>query len=131
MRDLARAKEANAETRNLTDERRSFRLSFACAVITAVLVSYLTNAHDLCLLVLPLALLADHCAARWPERQAVRALLIPVVPLLLSPLWIFLWMRWGKLNLAVIPLLWWIYAMRRELLRLRNNAAAARVTSSL
>jgi hypothetical protein len=122
----------NDRTRNLTGEQQFFRLSFACAVITAVLVSYLTNAHDLCLLVLPLALLADHCAARWSERKAISALLIPVVPLLLSPLWIFFWMRWGKLNLAVIPLLWWIYAMRRELLRLRNNETdnAARVTSS-
>jgi uncharacterized membrane protein len=114
------------------NDRRFFRLSFACAVITAVLVSYLANPHDLCLLVLPLALLADYCAARWSERRAVRALLVPAVPLLISPVWIFLWMQWGKLNLVVIPLLWWIYAIRRELLRLRSNevSAPARVTSS-
>ncbi|MGP8093146.1 MAG: glycosyltransferase 87 family protein [Candidatus Sulfotelmatobacter sp.] len=133
---LARANGANdrtpKQTRNFTDQQ-FFRLSFACAVIAAVLVSYLTNAHDLCLLVLPLALLADYVAIHWSERQAVRVLLIPVVPLLLSPLWIFLWMRWGKLNLVAIPLLWWIYAMRRELQRLRNNQAgtAARITSSV
>ncbi len=111
---------------------RCFRLSFACAVITAVLVSYLTNTHDLCLLVLPLALLADHCAAHWSERQAVRSLLIPVAPLLISPLWFFLWMGWGKLNLAVIPLLWWVYAMWRELARLKESeiSAGVRVTAS-
>ncbi|MGA2856272.1 MAG: glycosyltransferase family 87 protein [Candidatus Sulfotelmatobacter sp.] len=112
--------------------RASFRLSFAIAVITTVLVPYLTNTHDLCLLVLPLALLADHCAAHWSERQAVRSLLIPVVPLLISPLWVFFWMRWGKLNLAVIPLLWWVYAMWRELARLKENeiSAGVRVTAS-
>jgi len=117
--------------RSLARDVRFFRLSFACAVITATLVSYLTNTHDLCLLVLPLALLADYVAIHWSERQAIRALLIPVVPLLISPLWIFLWMGWGKLNLVAILLLWWIYAMRRELLRLSNDETntAARVTS--
>jgi len=121
-----------ARMRGLANDPRCFRLSFACAVVTAVLVSYLTNTHDLCLLVLPLALLADHCAARWSERQAIRALLIPVAPLLISPLWFFFWMRWGKLNLAVIPLLWWVYAMWRELGRLKESeiSAGVRVTAS-
>jgi hypothetical protein len=135
---------AVARMRNLTHDREPglvpdrendrpfFRLSFACALITAVLVSYLANPHDLCLLVLPLALLADYCVAHWSERPAVRVLLAPVVPLLISPLWIFLWMQWGKLNLVVIPLLWWIYGMRRELLRVKSNevSAPARVRSS-
>jgi hypothetical protein len=41
-------------------------------------------------------------------------------------------MRWGKLNLAVIPLLWWVYAMWRELARLKENeiSAGVRVTAS-
>jgi hypothetical protein len=129
-----------ARMRNLTrhitpdpsNDRRFRRLSFACAVITSLLVSYIANAHDLCLLVLPLALLADHCAAQWPERRAVKALLIPVAPLLVSPLWIFLWMRWSKLNLIAVLLLWWIFGMRRELLHLgtRPAGAPAGVTSS-
>lgn len=109
-----------ARMRGSANDARFFRLSFACAVITTVLVSYLTNTHDLCLLVLPIALLADHCARHWSERGAMRALLVPVVPLLVSPLWILLWMRGGKLNLFVIPLLWWICAMRREIARLRS-----------
>ena len=110
-----------ARMRSLAKDPRFFRLSFACAVITTVLVSYLTNTHDLCLLVLPLALLADYVAIHWSERQTIRALLIPVLPLLISPLWFFFWMGWPKLNLVAILLLWWIYAMRSELLRLRNN----------
>jgi hypothetical protein len=109
-----------ARTCDPADEVRSFRLSFACAMITVLLVGYLTNAHDLCLLALPLALLADHCATRWPERRAIRALLIPVVPLLASPLWILFWLEWGRLNLVAILLLWWVYATQRELVRLRS-----------
>ena len=101
-----------------------FRLSFACAVITAVLVPYLTNTHDLCLLVLPLTLLADYCAKQWSEQPSVKALLTPVVPLLISPLWIVLWIWGGKLNLFVIPLLWMIFATRGELARLNAEASA-------
>jgi len=111
--------------RGLANDARFFRLSFACAVVTALLVSYLTNTHDLCLLALPLALLADHCAAHWSERQAMKALLISSAPLLISPLWILVWIRWGRLNLIAILLLWWIYAIRRELLRLKGNAVSA------
>jgi hypothetical protein len=110
-----------ARMRSVANDARFFRLSLACAVICAVLVSYLTNTHDLCLLLLPMALLADHCAAHWSERQAVRALLMPVAPLLFSPLWMFLWMGWGKLNLIVIPLLWWMYVIWREIVRLRGS----------
>ena len=106
-----------------------FRLSFACAVIATVLVPYLTNTHDLCLLVLPLAVLADHCAAGWAERRTVKSFLIPVVPLLISPLWILLWLRGGKLNLFAIPLLWAIYVVWRELVRLTNLPNPARVTT--
>ena len=109
---------------SLFTERKLFRLCFAGAVITSVLVSPLTNVHDLCLLLLPLALVADHCSAQWPSRE-VRALLISVVPLLVSPLWIFLWMRWGRLNLLVILLLWLIYAIRREVARLQNAGSFA------
>ena len=109
---------ANPGKNNSNNGAPVFRLSFACAVITAVLVAYNTNAHDLCLLVLPLALFADDCALRWhdsrPNRQQLASLLLPVAPLSISPLWIVLWMRWEKLNLMVIPLLWWMYAWARE-----------------
>jgi Glycosyltransferase family 87 len=104
-----------ARMRRFARDQYFFRLSFGCAVIAAVLVGYNTNMHDLCLLVLPLALLADHCAAGstgWPQ---TRALLVPVLPLLISPLWIFLWLAWGKVNLMALFLLWWLYAMRKEI----------------
>jgi hypothetical protein len=110
-----------ARMRNLLHDRSSFRLAFACAVIAAVLVGYNTNAHDLSLLVLPLALFASDLIERQPalksnHRQTWIAIL-PILPLLISPLWMFLWLRWNKLNLMVIPLLWWMYAMAQQLRR--------------
>ena len=115
----------SANLANKNDDARVFHLSFACAVITSLLVAYNTNAHDLCLLVLPLALFADDCALQWhdshPNPRKLRSLLLPVAPLFISPLWIFLWLRWEKLNLMVIPLLWWIYVMAQEASKRRTK----------
>lgn len=106
------------------DEHGARRLSLACAVIAAVLVAYNTGSYDLCLLILPLAWIADYCLRRLPElAEARRKILLPAVPLLLSPLWFLLWRRWERINLMAIFLLWWIYAIRREILRLGANAA--------
>lgn len=122
---------AVARMRDLARDRRFFNLSFACAVTTAVLVSYNANVHDLSLLVLPLALFADDCAALLPNwRSANMAVIIPAVPLLLSPLWILLWMRWGRINVLAIFLLWWIYAIWRDLSRRKlSGGDDERVTS--
>jgi hypothetical protein len=110
--------------RNVNRDHRFFNLSFACAVITSVLVSYNANAHDLSLLVLPLALIVDYCAPEWHGwwRSAKSALVLPVLPLLISPLWILLWMKWNRINLMVVFLLWWVYAIRREILQSRETA---------
>lgn len=111
--------------RRTANDQRFFRLTFACAVLASLLVAYNTNAHDLCLLVLPLTLVGDHCAARWSDGKPAKALLIPITPLLISPVWIFLWMGLGKLNVMAILLLWWIYAMQREMVKLRSTASAS------
>ena len=106
------------------EDRRLFRLSFACAVIVSALVGYNTNAHDLSLLVLPLALLADHVVAKapcWPSETT--RIVLPVVPLLISPLWFFLWMRWEQTNLMAAFLLWWLYTIGQEVLRMSNKRA--------
>jgi Glycosyltransferase family 87 len=115
---------AVARGRELGSDRRSMRLGFGCAVITAALVGFNTNMHDLCLLVLPLALLADHCAGRWSDRRRTRELLVPVLPLLISPLWILLWMEWGRLNLMAILMLWWLYSMKKETSETREPSTA-------
>jgi hypothetical protein len=94
-----------------------FRLSFACAVIASVLVAYNTNAHDLCLLVLPLAIVADYGWADFAWDRSTRiasVLLLPIAPLLVSPFCIFLWIRWQHLNLLAPLLLCWMFVLHRK-----------------
>jgi hypothetical protein len=81
--------------------------AFSLAVLVAVLVSYQANAHDLTLLVLPIVLLVDRMApvvatgGRW-----MWTLVFPLLPLLISPVWIALWLKWGHINLLALPLIW-------------------------
>jgi hypothetical protein len=99
-------------------------LQFSLAIVVSVLTSWHTNAHDLSLLVLPLVLMADYCLhtlSREPRRRF--ALLLPAVPLLISPLWIVLWLVSGEINLMAIPLLWWAWEIGRELPRDRDSAS--------
>lgn len=93
------------------NDGRSFKLSIGCAVIAAVLVAYSTNTYDLCLLILPLALVADDC---WQMPAARLSIILPAVPLLISPLWFLLWMGWGRINLIALFLLWWLVALSKE-----------------
>jgi len=125
-----RGKDRNrAKSRNLDNDRSVLNLGFACAVIAAVLVGYNTGAYDLSLLILPIALIADHCLGVLSELPRARTrLVLPCVPLLMSPLWFLLWRRWERINLMAIFLLWWLYAIRREIERIRGNAEAEPAT---
>ena len=100
--------------KTLQPEKLELQSSLAIAV--AVLVSWHTNAHDLSLLVLPLVLTADYCQrtlAQEPRRKLF--LLLPVLPVLISPLWIVLWLVAGAVNLMAIPFLWWVWEIGNEL----------------
>ena len=98
------------------------RLYFSSAVITALLLGYGTNTYDLCLLVLPLVLVADywfgtpayHPWQRWAGFFAVAMIC-------LSPVWFFLWMRWDRINLMALFLLIWLFALRSEVLHLATK----------
>jgi len=93
-------------------------VAFSLAVVVAVLTSWHTNAHDLCLLLLPLVLLTDYgwtTLANFPARKA--ALLIPSLPLLISPLWFVLWLEGSNINLMAIPLLWSVWQISQEATR--------------
>jgi hypothetical protein len=92
-------------------------LRFSQAIVTAVLIGWHTNTHDLSLLVLPIVLVANYCRSSHVPVSRKRALLIPVLPLLVSPLWIELWLESSKVNLMAIPMLWWIWEIRKELSR--------------
>jgi hypothetical protein len=118
--------------RHLANDRQFLDLSLASAVIAALLLSYNTSTYDMCLLVLPIAFLADHCIRERSRFSAVWArVAFPAIPFLVSPVWFFLWRRWEKTNLMAIFLLWWLYAIIREMSRmnLTTEAGDAALTS--
>jgi hypothetical protein len=94
-----------------------FRLCFASAIIAALLVGYSTNSYDLSLLVVPVAVITNR---RLENPAEGTALLLPALPLLVSPLWFFLWMRWQRINVMALFLLWWLFVMMAEVHRLNR-----------
>lgn len=108
------------------------RMAFAFALTSALFVGYSTNTYDLCLLALPIALVIDHVIRESTEPSAQRiALILPILPLLLSSLWFYLWLRWVHINVIAVFILWWLYAMRKEILRMRARAATPTTVSAL
>jgi len=107
---------AVAGLRKFTDDGRLFRLCFACAVIASVLAGYSTNTYDLSLLIVPLVLVADFVT----ENRTEWNILQPVIPVLISPLWFFLWLRWERINVMAFFLVWWLFAIRGEIVRRRT-----------
>ena len=109
-----------ARLKNLAQEPRFFDLCFTCAILASVLVGYNTSTYDLALLVAPIAVMfREELSQRMPAR-----LLLPIVPLLISPFWFLIGMHWLNFNLIAIFLLWWLFALRHELRR-RNGTAPA------
>ena len=107
-----------------------FDLQFSLAVLISVLTSWHTNVHDLCLLILPLMLTTNYCL-HPPRRPGGRfTLLLPVLPVLISPLWIVLWLVGGEVNLMAIPLLWWALKIGKELSREWNSAGGLQTSAS-
>jgi hypothetical protein len=105
-----------ATRRGEAPQPQRLELQFSLAITVAGLIGWHTNAHDLSLLVLPLVLMTDYC---WhtPARELGSrfAPLLPVLPVLLSPLWIVLWLAIGRVNLMAIPLLWWAWEIGRDM----------------
>jgi hypothetical protein len=111
-----------AALRQSANNKDAFRLCFACSVIAALLAGYSTNTYDLALLIVPLAIVADRYFGNRDRRARARTLWLPTLPLLISPLWFFLWLRWERINVMAIFLVWWLFAIRREILRMRLGA---------
>ena len=59
--------------------------------------------HDLSLLVLPLVLITDYYVRVLTQEPRRRLLWLPVLPVLISPLWIVLWLVGSAVNLMAIP----------------------------
>lgn len=94
-----------------------FQLCFASAIIAALLVGYSTNSYDLSLLVVPVAVITNRRLENPPEGKAILA---PALPLFVSPFWFFLWMRWQRINVMALFLLWWLFALIIEVHRLNR-----------
>jgi hypothetical protein len=95
-----------------------FEVQFSLAVAASTLVAWQTNMHDLSLLVLPLVLVTDYCLSTQAQERRTRfSLMLPVLPVLISPLWLILWLIGGAVNLIVIPLLWWVWEIGKEVSR--------------
>jgi len=99
--------------------QENLELRFSLAVIVSMLIAWQTNMHDLSLLVLPAVLIADYClraSTQGGEKFVKRfGLLLPIFPLLISPLWLVLWIAKGVVNLMAIPLLWWVWEICKKL----------------
>jgi hypothetical protein len=96
-------------------------LQFSLAIAVSGLIAWQTNMHDLSLLVLPLVLITDYCLQTLAQRRRRRFhLLLPVLPVLISPLWIVLWIVGGAVNLMAIPLVWWVWEMGKEIAQGNN-----------
>lgn len=108
------------------------RMAFACALTSALFVGYSTNTYDLCLLALPITLVIDHVVREPADPPSQRlALVVPILPLLLSSLWFYLWMRWVHINVIAVFIFWWLYAVGKEILQMRGRAAKPSRVSSL
>jgi len=104
--------------------RTNFDLSFSLVALIAVLVSYHAYAHDLSILLLALLLAAQHLRAIPMADQRNRNMLAPMFLLYLSPLYMLLWFYWQHLNLLGLVLLWWTWALWREI-RQQSKATSA------
>jgi len=99
-----------------------WRLCVAAAVIAALLVGYSTNTYDLSLLVVPLAVVVDFL---FVNPREVRKLLTPAIPFFVSPVWFFLWMKWQRINVMAVFLLWWLFTLIVQIRRAGERTEAA------
>jgi len=109
-----------------TASRSEFDLSFSLCVVVTLLASYHTLPYDLSLLLLPIALTIHYLFNNQKIDSRTRlTLIVPFVVLFFSPLHMFLEMRTSRYNLFALVLLWWCWALFKELGRLKQTEAPA------
>ena len=107
-----------------SDLGKSLDLQFSLAVIVTVLVSYHALPFDLCLLLLPVFLVANHVYGGvqihgWGKA----ALLLPIGVLFLSPLLMLLSLRYRQLNFLMPLLGFWAWGISGEILHRSHPGA--------
>ena len=96
----------------------AFDLGFCLCVIVTVLVGYHSFAYDLSLLMLPIALVANHVLESTPIHGWSRITLFgPLFLLFFTPLQMFLYIRNGHYNLMALVLLFWGWRIAGEISR--------------
>jgi len=114
-----------------TASRTEFDLSFSLCIVVTLLVSYHTLPYDLSLLLLPVVLTMlylfrnRHMGRPNMDRRSRLMLIIPPALLFFSPLHMFLEMRTSRYNLFALVLLFWCWALFREIGRLKQTEASA------
>jgi hypothetical protein len=100
-------------------DANKLNLQFSLTLVVTILVSYHAYAHDLSLLLLPGLIVTNYLGMSALLSVPRKLLLIvPMLLLYLSPLYMFLWFRYGQLNLMAVPLLFWGWGLGREIHRL-------------
>jgi hypothetical protein len=94
---------------------RSMDLHFALATTASVLVSYHAFGSDLILLAIPLFIMLNCVADGEFQLPEDLAFLIPAGLLLLTPLYMFLSLRFVHLNLVAVILLTWLVGIQHRL----------------
>ena len=111
-----------------------FDLSFSLCIIVTVLVGYHTLAYDLSLLLLPITLTLNYlfgnaASDAQSDRRTRLWLLTPIFLLFFSPLHAYLAMRNGHYNLFALVLLFWCWALSREISRAPQSGLRERLVS--
>lgn len=119
-----------ARLKSLARQTTLFRLCFACAVLVALLVGYNTSTYDLSLAAVPVAVVLGEGAERFRTRMP-RSIVVPMLPLLISPFWFAIGIYWHHFNLIAILLLAWLFGIRQELARTSQNVVLPEPVSPL
>jgi Glycosyltransferase family 87 len=90
-------------------------LHFAMAAITSVLVGYHAFSHDLVLLIIPLFIVLNVMFAGEFLLRRDLLLLLPAGLLLLTPLYMLLWLYLIHLNLLALVLLLWLAGIHHRI----------------
>lgn len=99
-------------------------LWFSLATVAAVLSSYHAYAYDLSVLLIPILLVANDCLAR-PTVTKNWAMMAPIAVLFFTPLHVILWFRMQLASLWAVVLLFWLWAIAREISRADFRSAKA------
>jgi hypothetical protein len=107
---------ASSSQRSQLNFDLDFDLRFSVATVAVLLVSYHAFPYDLSLLVIPLLLVVNYVIETASlRRYRSLALMLPMGLLLLTPIYLLLWIRLDHFNLFATVLLLWTWGIAQEI----------------